>query len=857
MRPFKAVSPSRMASRLFVAWLRRLPAWAAGHARVAAAIGVALLGVGALAAGSACGTGHAEGRLAAGDGGEPTLVVEQEPEGDAGIDDEGDGGAARHEGLFARGEDAGAEEPRGLPIVAESLAVTLTDGYARTELSRTYLNDSSARLEGTFALQAGDEANVTRFAYYRGAQKVVGEIFEKEKAEKIYADTTGLGRDPGLGEKAGEGAFTFRVFPIEPNEKKRIDLTVERQLGRHGERVEYRFPLESRAKEALAVAVDLADRRGVRRVTSPTHALSVSSRGPTALHVVAHARGPARELVLRYELEDAPFTPAVVVHRTKGQDAYARVTLPAPLRAETGAPRTPKDVTVVLDRSGSMSGEPLANALKAAKELVNRLHAEDRLNVVAFDDQVDALFAKPEPASPATRDKARAFIDALDSRGGTDIAAALKRALDAQHGADGRPHVVAFFTDGQSDTKAALAVAAESKNDTRVFTVGLGSGVDRSLLGRLASMKRGRFTFIERASAIETKSAELWARLETPVLVDVKVSVEGLAAKDVYPRTLPDLFEGDELRVAMRLAGVGAGKVVVEGTRGGKPVRFERAFEAPAEVKAPAAGRAWATSRVQDLLEGIALEGETEPAKNEVVELAIAYDMVTPYTAFLAIPESELTDASKDDLAAARKARQQILAAHPDAVALSRDAMPPGDPLLEVRAPRNARQVTAVFPFGLVEDLAWDEARERWATRFLVPKDVADGVYDVKVVVVEADGTVREGLVRYTIDAEDPEALVEVRPTGEAGRVEVTVRASEALREVRVFVGGGGPEIALGATDDATTYRGTVSCPSGGALRVVVTDAARNERALDVALDARGRGRAGATSLADGARGSR
>ena len=200
MRPFKALSPSRMASRLFVAWLRRLPAWAAGHARVAAAIGVALLGVGALAAGSACGTGHAEGRLAAGDGGEPTLVVEQEPEGDAGIDDEGDGGAARHEGLFARGEDAGAEEPRGLPIVAESLAVTLTDGYARTELSRTYLNDSSARLEGTFALQAGDGQRDALRLLPLGAEGRRRDLREGEGREDLRrhdrARRSGLGRRP-------------------------------------------------------------------------------------------------------------------------------------------------------------------------------------------------------------------------------------------------------------------------------------------------------------------------------------------------------------------------------------------------------------------------------------------------------------------------------------------------------------------------------------------------------------------------------------------------------------------------------------------------------------------------------------
>jgi hypothetical protein len=241
---------------------------------------------------------------------------------------------------------------------------------------------------------------------------------------------------------------------------------------------------------------------------------------------------------------------------------------------------------------------------------------------------------------------------------------------------------------------------------------------------------------------------------------------------------------------------------------------------------------AWAKSRVDDLLEEMALHGETDELKNEAVELALAYNFVTPYTALLAIPASELTDAAKDMLDGARAAKKKLREAHPDAAALSRSDMPPGDPIISVRAPADAREVIARFPFGLTLDLAWDTMTERWMSRFLVPKDVADGVYEVDVWIARADGSLEHTQVSYKIDSSAHDAMLDVRSV--EGGLLVRVLTDEEPREVRATLVGTHVRMLLEPSTGGGCAWGFVAAEPGlHRVRVVVTDGARNERVLE------------------------
>src|SRR5262249_41062911 len=194
-----------------------------------------------------------------------------------------------------------------------------------------------------------------------------------------------------------------------------------------------------------------------------------------------------------------------------------------------------------------MTGEKMEHAKQAAADMVRLLDNNDRVNVISFSDEVDPLFKSPQTLDRDTRDDAINFIKRLHATGGTDIALALRTAVGAQDKKSERPEVVVFLTDGQSD--AAQAAAGDTGN-IRLFTLGLGQDVNRPLLSRLAAQKRGRFVFIEDARAIEPEVGRLAQTIAKPLLVDISIDVDGANATRIYPRTLPDLFAEDELRVS-------------------------------------------------------------------------------------------------------------------------------------------------------------------------------------------------------------------------------------------------------------------------------------------------------------------
>jgi Ca-activated chloride channel family protein len=386
-------------------------------------------------------------------------------------------------------------------------------------------------------------------------------------------------------------------------------------------------------------------------------------------------KADASEIVLRYQVADKPWTPAGYAHRDKDQDTYFTMTLAAP---ELPASATvAKDVTLVIDRSGSMMGEAIRQARAACIDVVKRLRSDDRLNILLFDHTVEKLFPEPRPVSEAIRRQAIEYLEMMDDGGATDLALALEQALATQT-AGNRPRVVLFFTDGQSDVPPVLAAMQADKRDVRVFTVGFGSDVNKSLLARLAARKRGRFTYISAASNIEKEVSLLYRQIDAPVLVDVSLEATGGNVTRVYPPTLPDLFVDDELRISGRLRASGPVTLTIKGKQGGHAFSRSVKLDGSGEIKRPWVARQWAGARVDDLLDEIELGGDRPEIQTEVVDLALAYNFATPYTAFLAIPASELDWQSAHALAGARAYKADILRRKPDAARVAGRVSPQG-----------------------------------------------------------------------------------------------------------------------------------------------------------------------------------
>jgi Ca-activated chloride channel family protein len=347
-------------------------------------------------------------------------------------------------------------------------------------------------------------------------------------------------------------------------------------------------------------------------------------------------------------------------------------------------------------------------------------------------------------------------------------------------------------------------------------------------------MKRGKFTYIQSAEAIRPSIARLFGLVETAALSGLALSLENGQLLQMQPSTLPDLAPGEELVVTARATGAGPARLVLKGARSRGPVISDARLQLGTKETHPWVGRLWAQERTNRILEDISLKGETPERKSEAIELAIAYGFVTPYTSFLAIPESELLGATAQAMNDMRARKQAIMAKRSDAVVLSRSEMPPGDPVLTVDAPADALRVTAFFPFGLEKELAYHPETKRWRVRFLVPKEVADGQYTVPIMVITRDGQLQFLTGSYTIDSSEPEFEPEVHCS--TGMMQISVMTQQPMREVWVaLVDDPSRRVRfnLAANDPSQThYTAQFKLPAPGArVRIVVTDRARNEAA--------------------------
>ena len=147
-------------------------------------------------------------------------------------------------------------------------------------------------------------------------------------------------------------------------------------------------------------------------------------------------------------------------------------------------------LTIVVDCSGSMSGDSIEQVRIAGERILDSLRPGDLFDIVAFGTSHHVLFGREMAASPTNVARARDFVRHLDAdMGGTEIESALRAAYGIA-GEPGMPRDLLLITDGEVwDTDAAVAEARASGH--RIFTVGVGSSVAEPFVRALAQATGG------------------------------------------------------------------------------------------------------------------------------------------------------------------------------------------------------------------------------------------------------------------------------------------------------------------------------------------------------------------------------
>jgi Ca-activated chloride channel family protein len=399
------------------------------------------------------------------------------------------------------------------------------------------------------------------------------------------------------------------------------------------EREQERRPRPERVRSRFEVRID--DASEFLDPFSPTHDLEVDRRGERmTIEVEDEVVG---RLSLFLPLAGEAVGLSLATHRPAGEDGYFMLTL-SPGR-DTGA-REPRDVTVVLDVSGSMSGEKIEQARQALHQLLGSLGSEDRFRLVAFSSDVRRQASDWSFARGAALERARTWVDDLAADGGTNIEGALEEAfrLESERG---RLPIVLFLTDGLpsvgEESPERLAEMAERRaGRARVFAFGVGHDVNTHLLDRLGDAGRGDTDYVMPGEDVERVIGILAAKIRNPVLTDLELDGAPFEISEVYPVRIPDVFAGEELVLFGRFAEEGRGRVTVRGERGGRQLGFSAEVTFPEESRENAyIPRLWAARKLGHLERQIWTEGETRSLVEEIRMLALRYGLPSRYTAYL------------------------------------------------------------------------------------------------------------------------------------------------------------------------------------------------------------------------------
>lgn len=646
-----------------------------------------------------------------------------------------------------------AVAPRPCPGQVVRLAtrtVVEVDGrVARTTITETFENRGGPLGEADVVYPLPSGAAFEELRLEINGELVRGDVLDAESARATYERIVREQRDPALVEWAGLGLLRTRIFPFGAGERRTIVLRYRSLPPRDGDalRITGRLAGSDDARDETA-ATDFRVRwrdAALGAPWSPTHDVDVRSATAPDAWREATLRGRAGDVVayLPVRRDERSVGVTVLMHETPRADRRLlsrsvverhALIIVSPPRVTTRS--LPRDVTLVLDVSGSMRGTKLTQAIAAGHAVLASLGPQDRVRLIAFSDDVRSHVPTPVLATAAARRDAARWLDALDASGGTNIGDAMRAALHSARTttreATERLPFVLLLTDGQPTVglrgDAILDSTSGWRGNARVFTFGVGADVDASLVEQLALNGRGAAHFVRPDESVERAVSIVAQRLTAPVLADVEVRIPGGELNALYTPLGTDLMAGRELIFLARYRGPSSGPIEVRGVADGERRAVRATFEARANEQNAFVPRLWAVQRVAALDAARRRTGADPELDDELRTLGERYGIPTALTSYLVLEPGTTVNTP-----ATRHVAPMPLGATGRGAASAAPAAPPASAVAFEAARRSSEQRKAVTMAAADAVVAAEESDAVAAGRTRVvagrPFDLRDGVW--------------------------------------------------------------------------------------------------------------------------------
>jgi Ca-activated chloride channel homolog len=539
-------------------------------------------------------------------------------------------------------------DPR-IPMVvrrSSDVRAELVSGVLRYEVTETFVNQGSGIGEADYLFPLPGGAAFQDLKLSINGELVSGETMNAAQARQIYEQIVRQRRDPALVEWMGYGLLRARIFPIGPGEEKKVVVRFQSVAQREGDALRMDYFRGSRPGPELRPSEPAGRTSFTLRYPanplfgnaySPTHSLTTTRSG-SMREVTVNGNGREITLLVPVRRSTEPAI-SVLTYAPARENGFALISLSPPAIASRV---TDRDVTLVLDVSGSMSGVKIRQARAAGLQLLGTLGPSDRFRLIDFSTDVRTFRDEFVYATAGNVREASRYLESLDASGSTNISGALEEALRPSVVA-GRLGLVLFVTDGEPtvgerDPDAIAARVASLRGSRRIFSFGVGADLNVALVERLALEGRGTAHFVRPNESVERAVSIVASRLTRPVVTDMRVYADGVRLLKTSPQQPSDIFAGQDFVMLARYDNSGSTRLRFEGTTAGGPIQWTSRVVFPASSRENSfIARLWATQRIGYLSAEKRRNGGSSEVDDEIRQLGEQYGIPTEFSSYLVL----------------------------------------------------------------------------------------------------------------------------------------------------------------------------------------------------------------------------
>lgn len=555
------------------------------------------------------------------------------------------------------------------PLLSTDVIVNISGVIAEVELTQYYHNTGNQPIEAIYLFPASTQAAVHGMTMLIGQRKIEATIKEKTVAKREYQEAKRTGKSAALLKQQRPNVFRMNVANILPNDTVKVILKYTELLVPEEGIYEFVYPtvvgpryagenvdnfttslepqvtaayLKKNKKVPANFNLDICVNTGLplQNIHSTSHQIEIDlvAQHEATVHLAAHEKKVNhKDFILQYQLKGSRIESGLMTYEGEEENYFLLMMQPPKSVIPKALPK--REYIFLIDVSGSMSGFPLDVSKNLIKDLVNRLQPHDKFNLMFFAG--DNYLLSPTSLS-ATQDNLNLALKTIDNQRGsgrTNMLSAIKKAM----GQIPEPRFSRNFviiTDGYISVEpAAFDYIKNHLGTANFFAFGIGSSVNRHLIEGVAHTGQGAAFVVTKKSEAPMMAERFRRYIQSPVLTDIQIAYDGFDVYDLNTTQIPDLLGERPLMIYGKYEGQLKGHIEITGQTG--QGNFYKKIKLSEQVNQDNAALRylWARKKIEQLgdFADLHYQKNKEAIKTQITELGLKYNLLTPYTSFIAV----------------------------------------------------------------------------------------------------------------------------------------------------------------------------------------------------------------------------